>query len=267
MQTSPAGSIPRLLPLGAAVLFACGLVGCSGDDRTVRVDGDVAGLDTLTFPGDAPLTRPTREQLILDSLRLASDNRMRAATDSGSAAGTIDQTSAAGDRSGKSMTARAQARGDSMARAEARNTMVSADVSKRVKADTVRGVLTLIGSSAAPQVVLLTNQGTKEVTLSGMATAGLSKLAGIEVVVRGFLVSPRDVVVSDFIVRAVNNIPAYDGVLEEHDGGWVLTLTDGSGRKRLSVVPPTMRAFPGLRLWVSIRPGNAAPDSYGLIRR
>ncbi len=258
---SPFGS------LGAVLLSVCALAACSADDGNIRIEGDVAGLDTIALRGDSLLNAPSREQLILDSLRNVAESRMRAAMDSGSVEGTLDPSFPSAGRAGKSITARARARGDSMARAEARAALPPADPSKRVRADTVRGVVTVIGSSSVPQVVLVTDNGNKQIALSGMATTGLSKLAGSEIVVRGFLVSPRDVVVSDFIVRAVNKIPAYDGVLEEREGGWALTLTDGSGKKRLPVVPPTLRSYPGMRVWVSFRPGSETPDAFGLVRR
>ena len=258
---------PQLGSFGAAAVFACALVACSGDDGNIRIQGDVAGLDTIALRGDSLLNAPSRERLILDSLRTVVDARMRAVMDSGSVAGTIDPSFPTAEKAGMSITARARARGDSMARADARALLAPIDPSKRVKADTVRGVLTVVGTSTVPQVVLLADDGNKQIALSGMATTGLSKLAGAEVVVRGFLVSPRDVVVSDFIVRAVNKIPAYDGVLDQVDGAWTLVLTDGSGRKRLPVVPATLRSYPGLRVWVSFRPGSDTPDSYGLVRR
>jgi len=259
---------PPLGSLTAVALFAYAISACSGDARSIRIQGDVAGLDTIALRGDSLLNAPSREQLILDSLRNVADARMRAAMDSGTVAGAIDPEFLSAARAGKSITARARARGDSMARAEARVALPPADLSKRVKADTARGVVTVLGTSAVPQVVLVTDDGTKQIALSGMATTGLSKLVGTEVVVRGFLVSPRDVVVSDFIVRAVNKVPAFDGVIDEvAGGGWALTLTDGSGTKRLPVVPPTLRSYPGLRVWVSFRPGSDTPDSYGLVRR
>ena len=256
----------QLVSFGASVAI-CALVACSGDDGNIRIQGDVAGLDTIALRGDSMLNAPSRDQLILDSLRTAAEARMRAAMDSGAVAGTIDPSLPSSNQAGKSITARARARGDSMARAEALVSLAASDPSKRVKTDTIRGVVTVFGTATVQQVALLADNGSKQITLSGMATTGLAKLAGAEVVVRGFLVSPRDVVVSDFIVRAVNKIPAYEGVLDEAEGAWALVLTDGSGRKRLPVVPPALRAYPGLRVWVTFRPGNETPDSFGQVRR
>ena len=140
---SPFGS------LGAALLSACALTACSGDGGDIRIQGDVAGLETIALRGDSLLNAPSREQLILDSLRNAAEVRMRVAMDSGSVAGTLDPSFPSADRAGKSITARARARGDSMARAEARAALPHADPSTRVRADTVRGVVTVVGISGS----------------------------------------------------------------------------------------------------------------------
>ncbi len=246
------------------VLGACRGV---ADDGTVVVSGDIPGLDSIALRGDALLAQPSREAFILDSLRLDTDSRMRRVLDSGTVAGTIDPAFPASTGSGGTMTARAHARGDSMARAEARNLIAGSDAVARVRRDTVRGVVALIGDATAPQLVLYQREGDINIALSGMATTGMSRLVGTEIVVRGFKVAPRDVVVSDYIVRAVKGVPAFDGVLDRTDGEWGLTLTDGTGRKRLPVVPPMLSSLPGLRVWVSLRPGSDTPDGYGLIRR
>jgi len=170
----------------------------------------------------------------------------------------------------KASLARAKAHSDSIAsvaRTGAQKILaVESNASRRAKGDSVRGVVALIGGSAAPHLVLHTS-GNIDVALSGMATAGMSKLAGVEVVVRGFKVSTRDVVVSDYVVRAKNGVPAFDGILNAAGGGWELALTDGTGRKHLSLVPSPLRPATGTRVWVSLRPGKNTPDDYGLIRR
>ncbi len=154
-----------------------------------------------------------------------------------------------------------------MARAELQKVTAATERTRRPNADTVRGVVTLIGSAAVPQLVLMANGGQREVALSGMATSGMSKLVGLEVVVRGFLVSSRDVVVFDYIVRSAKGVPAFDGVLTQRDGGWALLLTDGGGVKPLPVAPPTLRSAVGMRVWVSLAPQSSAPVAYGLVGR
>lgn len=163
------------------------------------------------------------------------------------------------------MTARARARGDSMAKfGAARLTGVTS--SNRSRADTVRGIVTVIGVAPAHQVVLRTDNGANTVALSGMATSGLSKLVGMELVIRGIKVTPRDVVVSDYIVRAADGVPAYDGLLSSGADGHYLQLTDG-GRKRIASLPSALRGLDGVRVWIAIAPGSSSVHRFGLVTR
>ena len=125
-------------------------------------------------------------------------------------------------------------------------------------ADSARGVLIWQGSEPARTIVLRTTDGT--LTLSGMATTGLSKIVGSEVVVRGVRVSPRDVVVADYYVRAADGVPAFDGVILE-DGS--LRMSDGSGIKRVPL-PGSIQGLTGARVWVA--PKDGKPLAYGLIQ-
>ncbi len=278
------GRCVALLAIG--VLAAC----ASGeDDGTVIVTNDIPGLDSIMARNDSILALPSRDAFILDSLKRDIDAQMRAAmlsevpvnipgaatgsapapdVPSGVQAGTISlDESYEPENSGRRMTERALARGDSMARADAQKMLAGSNAEARVRRDTVRGVVSVIGGPSAPQVVLLASDGQTTIAMSGMAATGLSRLTGAEIVVRGFKTSPRDLVVSDYVVRAVQGVPAYDGTLDQTDGTWGLTLTDGTGRKRLPVVPPALRALPGTRVWVSMRPGSNTPEAYGPIRR
>jgi hypothetical protein len=170
--------------------------------------------------------------------------------------GTVDGTLSVpgkdgmvGTDAGNEMSRRAQARGDSMARAIA--AQLAGANAARSRGDSVRGVLTFLGTEPARQVVL--RQGDATIALSGMATTGLSKLVGTEIVVHGVQVTPRDVVVNDFVVRAANGVPAFDGVLEE---GGALRLTDGSGVRRVPL-PAEVRGMVGTRVWVAVKNGGA----------
>jgi hypothetical protein len=120
----------------------------------------------------------------------------------------------------------------------------------------------LVGAEPERQVVLRVDG--KDVSMSGMATSGLRRLAGTEVVVRGVKLTTRDIVVSDYFVRASDGVPAWDGTLDEGGG---LRLTDGSGYQQLPSVPSILRGMVGARMWVAFKPGSATADSYGLIRR
>ncbi|MCE2899928.1 MAG: hypothetical protein ACK6DP_05925 [Gemmatimonas sp.] len=259
-----------------------------GDDGTVTIRGDVPGLDTLGYRADSLLGAADRSALVLDSMRAAmraelakaaqeplagparpsvtasGNGTLAMAGDSAASAAEAERearraTMAASALSaGNAMSRRALERGDSMARAIARR-MTSDERKNRTRGDTLRGVLTFEGDEPAKAVVLRTGGAT--VALSGMATTGLSRLVGAEVVVRGLAVSPRDIVVADYLVRAVNGTPVFDGTLL--DGG-MLRLTDGSGVHRVPL-PPALDGLQGARVWIAVRDG--AVTAYGLVGR
>lgn len=280
-------AVRRLLPWCAALLVACGDGSAGGE---VTISGDVAGLDTLAFRGDSLLAAADRAPVVFDSLLRASqeeiarqfaeslavidpDRRTEAGRATASSAGTLDggtitaealaaagvaSASNGGNSAGGAMSRRAQARGDSMARAFAARLAGGGTDADRARADTVRGQLVWQGTEPARTVVLRGPDGA--IALSGMATTGMSKLVGSEVVVRGVRISPRDVVVSDFFVRAADGVPAYDGTILT-DGA--LRLTDGSGVRRVPL-PSAMQGLTGARVWVALKDGK--PYAYGLIQ-
>lgn len=240
----------------ARVLLLCAAAACKRD-TSVTVSGDIPGLDTLGYRGDSLLAQAERGPAeLINAGIVASGIRVDTIASGASRAGELATTA------GQAMSLRAQARGDSMARAIAQRLAGGGDLSGRTRGDSVRGVVTLVGAEPARQVVLRVDGN--NVALSGMATSGLGRLAGTEVMVRGVKITPRDIVVSDYLVRASAGVPAWDGTLDE-DGA--LRLTDGSGRKRLPSVPSALRGMVGARVWVAYKPGSATADSYGIISR
>ena len=246
------------------LLLMCTVAAC---DRatSVTVSGDIPGLDTLGYRGDSLLARAERGPIeLMDSITVMK--RVAQVTASETDEGTIADVknrSRGGElatTAGQAMSLRAQARGDSMARAIAQRLAGGSDLSGRTRGDSVRGIVTILGSEPARQVVLRVDGN--NIALSGMATSGLARLAGTEVMVRGVKITPRDIVVSDYVVRASDGVPAWDGTLDEGGG---LRLTDGSGRKRLRSVPGALRGMAGTRVWVAFKNGSTTADSYGII--
>ena len=269
------GAARRFAPLFLWLAWGCG-GGGNGDE--VTISGDVAGLDTLAFRGDSLIAEAERAPMFIDSLRVASQEELKRqlaeslavidpgkrpverATSNGTLGtpASIEKALSGAGTAGRAMSRRAQARGDSMARAFAARLAGNGTGADRARADTMRGQLVWQGAEPARTVVLRMPEG--NVTLSGMATTGMSKLVGSEIVVRGVRVSPRDVVVSDFFVRAADGIPAVDGTILP-DGS--LRLTDGSGVKRVPL-PASMQGLTGARVWVALKDGR--PYAYGLIQ-
>ena len=257
------------------LLCAGGVLGaCAGDDGSVIISGDVAGLDSIALRGDSLLAASVRAPSEIDSLRAVAEGRLPgimpiAQSESlvGSLGGTLTAPSASPATGGAALTQRAQARGDSMARAAAQRFATGATAGSRSRADSVRGVVRLQGAAPITQPVLQVAGISAPVMLSGLATSGMQRLEGAEVVVRGVRVSPRDIVVADYFVRNMRGIPAYDGMLHGSDEGYSLVLSDGSGRKRISSPPPGLRELAGTRVWLAIPDGSSTPQSYGFISR
>lgn len=245
-----------------------GTLAACNREKSVTISGDIPGLDTLGYRGDSLLAQAERGPAdLLDSLTAMKNASAVAAsgTDDGTIANVSTPARGSGglaNTAGQEMSRRAQARGDSMARAIAERLAGGSDLAGRTRGDSVRGVVTLVGEEPARQVVLRVDGN--NISLSGMATTGLGRLAGAEVMVRGVKVTPRDIVVSDFLVRASGGVPAWDGTLDE-DGA--LRLTDGSGRKRLPSVPNALRGMVGSRVWVAFKAGSRTADAYGVIGR
>jgi len=184
--------------------------------------------------------------------------------------------------SGAAMTARAIARADSLIRVDARRTLAAVQrrdterasesdgstraigTARRTEGDTMRGVLTLEGAPPAVRVTLVTPAASMPVGLSGMAVSDLMRLDGLEAVVRGVRVGPRDLAVTSFTVRAIDGIPVADGVLEHEGGVWSVRRANGE-RQTLSRVPTPLQAFVGARVWIALASG--ASPAYGVITR
>lgn len=257
----------------------CALASCvavsscaESDDHTVTISGDVPGLDTIAMRGDSLFAQLDRAPARYDSVRAMLETKLN--TDSALAARaaltrpakTAVLPSSTSPRIAPSLPQRGQLMGDSIARAEAARMAGLSRDGSRARGDTVRGVVALLGAEPARQVVLRTGNGNTIIALSGMATMGMTRLANAEIVVRGVRISPRDIVVSDFFVRASGGVPAFDGKLAGSDSsGYWLQLSDGSGRKRLSSIPSALRGLEGARMWIAIKPGTGAVQSYGLI--
>ncbi len=164
---------------------------------------------------------------------------------------------------GDAMTMRATARGDSLARAAAmRQAERDAANAGRATADSLRGIVMGPDVAGGAPLSLSTPMSSNPVTLSGMATAELARLEGMEVVVRGVRTNARDLVVSTFAVRSYNGAPVADGILQNDNGAWSLQLT-GGGRLPLARVPFDLQPYTGSRVWLT----TSGPAKHGVITR
>jgi len=256
----------RLLVSSSMIALAllAGAAGCRGDG-TVTISGDVAGLDSIGLLGDSLFVRAGASPAMLDSLRMAGGSRSVRTPASVAVAESGVVPARTVNAGTNDITARAHARGDSLARAIAAR--LSAKPSDRSRGDTVRGVIVMVNAGQARHVALRDDNGATTIALSGMATTGLSKLVGAELMIRGVKTGPRDIVVSEYFVRAMDGVPAIDGRLSTTSAGSWLEMSDGSGRRRLSSVPAALQGQEGARVWIVVGPGAAPSRAQGVIGR
>ncbi|HEX7089976.1 MAG TPA: hypothetical protein VF192_07555 [Longimicrobiales bacterium] len=134
-------------------------------------------------------------------------------------------------------------------------------------ADTLRGIVAVVGAEPLGRVVLRPAGGGAEVELVGPQREALARVAGAEVVAVGRPTSgttpgPALEAVS-FTVTAVDGQPAVDGRLEREAGRLVLVTADG---RRIPLVrpPAALEAWVGARVWVA-GPLDREPQAFGMI--
>jgi hypothetical protein len=131
-----------------------------------------------------------------------------------------------------------------------------------VQADTLRGVVRITGAEPAVTVVLETPA--RSVALYGGGGV-LPRLDGLDVMVQGSARDGGGFDVAHFAVRALDGVPAMDGVLQREGAAFHLLAGDGV-RHALPHLPPSLRDAIGARIWLA-GPLSAAPEAYGIIQR
>jgi hypothetical protein len=266
LRSSPV-RFSAVLRFGALLLVvlssACSKPGAGGR-------GDAAARDTSMSRDDSLVSAMVAPPSYMDSLRADRDRELLA---TGMAANSSQpvESSASAVSSPQSRRVQSQTRATAGAGAP-RTTNKPAAYAAIMNApaaagDTVRGIVKIIGAAPATQVVLVSPSAHAVITLSGMGTDDLRPLAGLDILIRGIKVSERDVVVNGFVVRMADGNPAWDGRLELSGGEYQLRLTDGSGLKHVAQLPSALRDETGTRVWISMKPGSAAPQSFGVIER
>lgn len=134
--------------------------------------------------------------------------------------------------------------------------------------DTLRGTVAVVGADPATYVTLRRGDAAEELILVGEHERALARLAGMEIWVEAVPAEgpiPRPTVhVLRYAVRAMDDLPAVDGVLTRDDEGrYVLRLADGS-RRVIQQPPEALRHQLGARVWVA-GPPDRSPQAYGII--
>lgn|GEM_PF-1721944 len=144
-------------------------------------------------------------------------------------------------------------------------------------ADSVRGVLTLVGNDPLSVLLLTPSVGASRepLALDGSAVHdALRHAVGLEIVVfgkrtgaRAAAGTPRGAPVFDvqrFFVRSADGVAATDGVLISTDNGFALRLVDGR-TVPVAALPMSLHRMIGARVWLA-GALTTAPQAYGVIR-
>lgn len=142
--------------------------------------------------------------------------------------------------------------------------------------DTLRGTVAIVGAEPLTQVVLRPAAGGAEVVLLGNLIPELRRVAGAEVWIAGrgaeeeagragtAAPGARAFQVQRFEVRAVDGVPAVDGVLVVI-GDVAYLRVPGGAELRIAHLPSALRGQSGARVWLSGRLDGDI-EAFGVIR-
>ena len=134
-------------------------------------------------------------------------------------------------------------------------------------ADSVRGVVAVVGTDRDPTVVLKNADG--DVEIAGPANSVIRRLAGLDLRLEGRWLpgrtpfGARRFEAAGFVVRESDGAPVLDGRLERDGASLVLVTADG--QRHVIVSPPQgIASRVGSRVWIA---GDVArgPVTYGYI--
>lgn len=130
-----------------------------------------------------------------------------------------------------------------------------------VSPDSLGGTVALTGTIADQRLVLRAGARTANLATSSADSASLSRLGGVEVMVRGRAEASAFRVVS-FVAQRVDGAPVADGVLRRD--GERLVLETAAGRIALGNPPAALRGMIGARVWMG-GPLGTGPNVFGVI--
>ncbi len=131
-------------------------------------------------------------------------------------------------------------------------------------ADTVRGIVAVVGSTPMTRVVIRPATGAS-ITLTGTLADEIGAASGADVWVRGRRISERSFDVASYAVRSVDGVSAVTGTLVG-DGDRLVLVSDDGRRHVIARPPQPLRDQVGARVWIS---GNvdSGITAYGILRR
>lgn len=224
------------VPVAIAVVAGCGGRPSAGDDAT----GDTAAIaDTNATPAVVPAP---------DSLLATGGSSLPPQGSSGASGGTAIPPAA------NRPTPPAPRPTTPVAGAQTGR-------SQRVSADTVRGVVSEVGSHPMTSVVVRPPAG-GAITITGGLAREIARAAGAEVWLTGTREGQR-FEARGYAVRTVDGEPAADGVLAR-DGDRLVLVTP-AGRRTIAQPLQALRGMIGARVWL-VGPLDGTITSYGVLR-
>ena len=146
------------------------------------------------------------------------------------------------------------------------------DIPVQATVDTVRGVLSSVGSEPSTELVIAQATGTRLVVTGGQV-ARLKSLGKVEVMLSGRYPGLRSVTAAPgglrafeadrFVVRAADGIAAYDGVIVKEGDKYFLIAASGR-RWPADHLPELLRGLVGSRVFLA-GPLDRDPAAYGVI--
>lgn len=142
--------------------------------------------------------------------------------------------------------------------------------------DTARGILRTVGAAPLTHMVLAPANGEQLALASGDSAVMIALAAadGLEIMVTGERTAERVMDVGpsgtrlfrvrQFAVRAVDGVPARDGVLRRSNGVWYLEIASGA-REPIVDLPVALRTQEGARVFLVGDP-TRAPQAFGVLQ-
>jgi hypothetical protein len=142
------------------------------------------------------------------------------------------------------------------------STKTSPTTTNPARPDSVRGIVSVVGTSFDKRV-MVAEQGTRRrVEIVGSQSSLIGHVAGTEVSVAGTLTGTQ-LDASRFVVRSVDGQPAVDGTLKTENGSLFIVTSDGK-RTRIVTPPPPLVGHDGARVWITGDPAKSV-SSFGFI--
>lgn len=130
------------------------------------------------------------------------------------------------------------------------------------RADSVRGTVSVVGTSFDKHVMIAEKGSQRRVEVVGSLAALVGHVSGAEISATGTL-SGTQLNASRFLVRSVDGQPAIDGTLKTEGGSLFIVTADGS-RTKITAPPPPLVGHDGSRVWITGDPAKGVA-SFGFI--